>query len=80
MTCEEMMAQLADYLGGELVVEHHETVTVHIKGCAKCDSYVTTYSHTTRIVRTLPKCGSLPPAFEARLREVLAEHLSEEVK
>ena len=31
-------------------------------------------------VRTLPKCGQLSPAFEARLREVLADHLNEEAK
>jgi len=75
-----MMAQLADYLGGELVVERHETVKIHIAGCEKCGPYVATFEHTTRIVRTLPKCGSLPPAFEAKLRAVLAEHLGEEAK
>ncbi len=77
MTCEELMAVLADYVGGELVVEHHATVKIHIDGCAKCGSYVATYTHTIRISRALPKCGQLSAAFEAKLRAALAEHLGE---
>ncbi|AWM35808.1 hypothetical protein GobsT_64960 [Gemmata obscuriglobus] len=84
MTCDELKALLADYVGadGVLVVAHerHETVTVHVKGCPKCEVYVSTYSRTVRVVRALPKCGPLPPALEARLRAALAEHLSEEAK
>lgn len=82
MTCDELKALLADYVGegGALVVEHHETVTVHVRGCKNCDAYVATYSHTVRVVKALPKCGPLPPAFEARLRTALASHLDEEAK
>ena len=71
MTCDELMAALVDYLGDELVVEHRETVEVHIRGCAKCEAYVATYTHTVKITRALPKCGALPPAVEARLRKAL---------
>lgn len=78
MTCAELMAALMDYTGGELVVEHRETVEVHISGCAKCESYVATYTHTTRLVRALPKCGALPPALEARLRKALEAELGGE--
>lgn len=80
MTCDELKALLAEYVGegGEFVVEHRETVTVHVKGCPKCEVYVDTYSHTIRIAKALPKCGPLPPALEARLRTALAGHLSEE--
>jgi anti-sigma factor RsiW len=77
MNCEEILAVLVDYLNGELVIEHHETVEVHIRGCAHCETYVATYTHTVSIARTLPKCGQLPPAFEARLRALLAEHLED---
>ncbi len=75
MTCAELMAALCDYLGEELVVEHRETFEVHVRGCVKCESYVATYTHTVRVVRTLPKCGALPPAVEARLRKVLEPEL-----
>ncbi len=77
MTCEELMALLVDFVSGELVVEIRQTVEVHIRGCAKCEAYIATYSHTMRLVRALPQCGSIPAAFEARLRAVLADHLGE---
>jgi anti-sigma factor RsiW len=78
VNCDELMAALVDYLGGELVVEHRETFEVHVRGCPKCEAYVATYTHTVRVVRTLPKCGSLPPDFEARLRKVLEPELGGE--
>jgi anti-sigma factor RsiW len=75
MTCDELMAALVDFLGGELVTEHHETVKVHISGCAKCAVYVATYTHTIRFAQALPKCVALPAAFEARLRKALEAEL-----
>ena len=77
MNCDELMAALVDYLGGELVAEVHESVEIHIRGCDKCGAYVATYTHTTRIVRTLPKCSALSPEFEARLRKLIEPELGE---
>ncbi len=75
MNCDELVAQLVDFLGGELVIEHRETIELHIRGCPKCEAYVATYTHTVRVARVLPKCGALPPAFEARLRKALEPEL-----
>ena len=75
MTCAELMEALVDYLGEELVVERKETFEVHVRGCPKCESYVATYTHTVKITRALPKCGSLPPDVEARLRKALGPEL-----
>jgi len=75
MTCDELLALLVDFLGGELVAEHRETVEVHIRGCANCAVYVASYTHTVRIARALPKCVPLPPAFEARLRKLVEPEL-----
>jgi anti-sigma factor RsiW len=75
MTCGELMAQLVDFIGGELVAEHRQTVEVHIRGCAHCSVYVATYTHTVRIARALPKGRALPPALEARLRKALESEL-----
>ena len=80
MNCDELMTRLVDFLGGELVVEIHQTVEIHLAGCPKCKAYVTTYTHTVRIARVLPKCGKLPPAFEARLRAALEPELGGEKK
>lgn len=77
MTCEELTELLVDFLGGELIAEHHETVEVHIRGCLRCESYVATYRHTVRVSRALPKCGTLPAAFEARIRALLEPELGE---
>ena len=78
MTCTELMDALVDYLGEELVVERRETFKLHIDGCAKCGSYVATYTHTVKITRALPRCGSLPPEVEARLRRVIEPELGGE--
>jgi|GEM_PF-1865602 len=80
MNCDELMDILVDYLGEELVIEQRTTVELHIRGCTKCEAYVATYRHTVRITRALPKCGSLPPAVEARLREVIEPELNREAK
>jgi hypothetical protein len=75
MTCAELMDALVDYLSEELVVEVRETFRLHIDGCAKCGSYVATYTHTVKVTRALPKCGSLPPEVEARLRKAIEPEL-----
>jgi len=76
MTCDELLALLCDYANGELVVESRETVEFHISGCERCGVIVHSYSHTVRVARALPKCGSLPPAFEARLRAAIEPELT----
>jgi anti-sigma factor RsiW len=78
MTCDELVAALVDFLGGELVVEVRETFEVHIRGCARCEAYVATYTHTMRLTRALPRCGALPPDVEARLRKALESELGGE--
>jgi hypothetical protein len=77
MTCDDLLVMLVDFLAGELVAEHRETFELHVRGCAKCEAYIATYTHTVRVVRALPKCG-LPAAFEARLRGLLADHFGDE--
>jgi len=75
MTCEELLGLLLDYVGDELVVEHRTTVETHIAGCKNCTVLVETYTHTVRLTRALPKCGTLPPAVEARLRAAIEPEL-----
>jgi anti-sigma factor RsiW len=75
MTCEELLEALLDYVGGELVVERRTTIETHISGCKNCSVLVESYTHTVRLTRALPKCGSLPPGVEARLRAVIEPEL-----
>jgi len=67
VNCQELIAVLLDYIGGELVVEQITTVEIHIAGCPDCDILVHTYRHTVRLARVM-KCCPLPTAIEARLR------------
>ncbi|HEV3385630.1 MAG TPA: zf-HC2 domain-containing protein [Gemmata sp.] len=75
MNCEELLELLIDYIGGELVVEKHQTVEIHLTGCTRCVTLVESYRHTIYFARTLPKCERLPTAVEERLRQLLAPHL-----
>jgi anti-sigma factor RsiW len=75
MNCQDILELLLDYVGGELVVETHRTVELHLSGCDRCVTLVESYRHTIRFARALPKCAQLPPAVEERLRKALKPHL-----
>ncbi len=75
MNCQELLDLLHDYIGGELVIELHRTVEIHITGCNSCMMLVESYRHTIRLARALPKCERLPAAVEDRLRKFLEPHL-----
>jgi hypothetical protein len=77
MTCDELLKLLCDYVGGELIVQHRETVEIHIAGCERCGIIYHSYTHTVRVARSLPKCGSLPAGFEARLRAIIEPELQQ---
>jgi len=75
VTCEELLDLIHDYVGEELVIEHRETVEIHLAGCQNCTIRIETYRHTIRLARALPKCGKLPTGVEARLRKAVEPHL-----
>jgi hypothetical protein len=75
VTCEELLELIHDYVGGELVIEHRQTVEIHISGCQNCTIRIETYRHTIRLARALPRCDKLPPAVEERLRKALEPEL-----
>lgn len=75
LTCDELRALLGDHHDGELAAEKHESFQLHLKGCQECGYYLESYTHTVTVVKKLPRCGPLPAAVEAKLREALKEHL-----
>jgi anti-sigma factor RsiW len=80
MNCQELLDLLCDYVGGELVVEQHRTVEIHLTGCSHCVKLVQSYRHTIRFARALPKCERLPAAVEERLRKLLGPQFGGEGK
>jgi anti-sigma factor RsiW len=76
VTCSEIIEAFCDYLGDELEVTRRETLELHLTTCDNCTFYLESYRHTVTITRKMT-CGPLPPAFEARLRAALKDHLSE---
>jgi anti-sigma factor RsiW len=77
MNCQELIDLLHDYTSGELVVEQHRTVEVHLSECKHCFTLVETYRYTIKLARALPKCQRLPAEVEQRLRRKLARELGE---
>jgi hypothetical protein len=75
MNCQDILELLLDYVGGDLVVETHRTVEIHLSGCNQCLTLVESYRHTIRFARALPRCEQLPAAVEERLRKILTPHL-----
>ena len=78
LTCEELVELLLDYLDEDLSPEQAEAVKEHLCGCPPCVHTVEMYQVTIRISRALPKAAPLPPAFEQRLRAVIASQLRED--
>jgi anti-sigma factor RsiW len=77
VSCKELLEILNDYLDGELVVEQRQTIEFHMTGCKDCTIRVETYRQTVRLAKALPRCDSLPPAVEERLRKVLEPELKQ---
>lgn len=75
MTCQDLLAKLMDYLDGEMVEEERTVARTHLGECENCTVYLETYTHTVKVVRRLPKCGPLPEALTARLRQRVDGHL-----
>jgi anti-sigma factor RsiW len=72
VTCEEVVDLLVDYVDGGLSAEQVDAIKQHLCGCQPCVATVEMYQVTIKVTRALPKVEPLPPAFEARLRAVLA--------
>lgn len=75
MTCDELFGLMLDFVSGELVVETCESIKLHIASCERCDIIVSSYKHTMRVARALPRCD-LSTEFKDRLRKLLGPDLS----
>jgi anti-sigma factor (TIGR02949 family) len=73
--CSQIIAQLSDYLDGEVSPETRQMVEHHLAKCHRCSLV---YSTTRQTLRIVTECGAfaLPAAvgtrLHARLRELFA--------
>jgi anti-sigma factor (TIGR02949 family) len=66
--CRALVAQLNDYLDGELPDDLCEELDAHLAGCPDCRIVLGTLGKTVQIVRALDAAPpALPPDVEARL-------------
>jgi len=79
MTCEQVIALLADFLDQALASDVGEALEAHLQGCGPCQAYLKTYAKTRRLVGGLGP-PEMPPELKARLREFLLQQLSERVR
>jgi anti-sigma factor (TIGR02949 family) len=73
--CSQIIAQLSDYLDGEVSPETRQVVEAHLAKCRRCS---VVYSTTRQTLRIVTECGAfaIPVAvgsrLQARLKELLA--------
>lgn len=73
--CSQIIAQLSDYLDGEVSPETRQMVKNHLAKCHRC---ALVYSTTRQTLRIVTECGAfaLPAGvgtrLHARLKDVLA--------
>lgn len=73
--CADILAELSDYLDGEVSPETKRTVEMHLAKCHRCS---VVYSTTRQTLRIVTQCSvfTIPVArgtrLQARLKEILA--------
>jgi predicted anti-sigma-YlaC factor YlaD len=72
--CSQIMAQLSDYLDGEVSRDTKQMVEAHLAKCRRCSLV---YSTTRRTLRIVTECGAftIPVAAGTRLHARLKQSL-----
>jgi anti-sigma factor RsiW len=74
LTCENLIAMLADYLEASLTPEAVAAFHRHLNSCPECVAYVNTYEKARELAgRGLE--ATMPPEMKARLRGLLLAEL-----
>ena len=68
--CDQLQAQLPDYLDGEARAEICRAIEVHLADCYDCRVVVDTMKKTITLYRNAPR-EAVPPDVHARLVRVL---------
>ncbi len=75
--CGEVLAELSDYLDGELAPARRTQVDAHLLGCDACERFGSRFSAALRAIR---QSGSGPSGDEPGVYERLGARLHQAVK
>ena len=70
--CGEVLAELSDFLDGDMEPARAAQVTAHLKECDACEQFGGTFSAA---IRALKRFGTCPPDPGGRVFERLNDHL-----
>ena len=76
MTCQDVIAVLADYLETTLSAELRARLEAHLSDCAACRAYLATYRKTRALAAEAGRV-EMPEEMKARLRDFLLRELRE---
>ena len=76
MTCQEVVAVLADYLEATLSPDLLARLEAHLQDCAACRAYLATYRQTKSLAAAASRV-EMPEEMKARLRDFLLRELRE---
>jgi predicted anti-sigma-YlaC factor YlaD len=76
VTCQEVIAVLADYLEATVSPELLARIEEHLQDCAACRAYLATYRSTKSLAASSGRV-EMPKEMKARLRELLLRELRE---
>jgi hypothetical protein len=74
LTCQEMIALLADYLEAALGEEVLRALEDHLRDCAPCVAYLNTYRRTREVAAQANRV-EMPEEMRQRLAQFLLTHL-----
>jgi predicted anti-sigma-YlaC factor YlaD len=75
VTCQEAIALMGDYLELVLTAETLAELEAHLRDCAPCAAYLSTYRRTAELTRAATPT-EMPAEMRARLREFLLARLA----
>jgi anti-sigma factor RsiW len=74
MTCKEAIDVLGDYLEQTLAAELADELEGHLRDCAPCRAYLSTYRKTSELTREAGRVP-MPEEMKQRLRRFLLDRL-----
>ena len=70
MNCNDLTAQISEFLDGEVNQEIRRALEDHLKGCPRCAEFLISLKKTIELAKQAPK-ESLPPEIERSIHDVV---------